>query len=77
MSDTPLIGGGTLPHQVISLLVDLLALVLPALDRFAQSVWLADNTASWPALGANAVQALLYTVLLAAAATFDFSRRNL
>ena len=27
--------------------------------------------------GVNAVQALLYTVLLAAAAMFDFSRRNL
>ena len=76
MSDTPLVGGGTLPHQVISLLVDALALVLPALDRFTQSAWLADNAASWPALGANAVQALLYTVLLAAAAMFDFSRRK-
>ena len=77
ISDTPLIGGGTLSHQVMSLLVDALALVLPALDRFAQSVWLADHAASWPALGANAVQALIYTVLLAAAAMFDFQRRNL
>jgi Cu-processing system permease protein len=77
INDTPLIGGGTLSHQLISLLVDALALVLPALDRFTQSAWLADNAASWPALGANAVQALLYTVLLAAAAMFDFSRRNL
>ena len=77
MSDTPLVGGDTLSHRVISLLVDALALVLPALDRFTQSAWLADGTASWPALGANAVQALLYTVLLAAAAMFDFSRRNL
>ena len=77
INDTPLVGGGTLSHQVISLLVDALALALPALDRFTQSAWLADNTASWPALGANAVQALLYTVLLAAAAMFDFSRRNL
>jgi ABC-type transport system involved in multi-copper enzyme maturation permease subunit len=77
MSDTPLVGGGTPSHQVISLLVDALALVLPALDRFTQSAWLADSAASWPALEANAVQALIYTVLLAAAAMFDFSRRNL
>ena len=77
MSDTPLVGDGTWSHQVISWLVDALALVLPALDRFTQSAWLVDSTASWPALGANAVQASLYTVLLGAAAMFDFYRRNL
>jgi len=77
MSDTPIIGADTASHRVISLLIDALALVLPALDRFTQSVWLADGTASWPALGANAAQAVIYTVLLAAAAMFDFSRRNL
>ena len=77
MSDTPLVGGGTWSHQVISWLVDALALVLPALDRFTQSAWLVDSAASWPALGANAVQASLYTVLLGAAAMFDFYRRNL
>lgn len=77
MSDTPVLGGDTLSHRVISLLIDALALVLPALDRFAQSVWLADSTASWPVLGANAVQASLYVVLLGAAAMFDFYRRNL
>ena len=77
MSDTPLFGGDTLSHQVISLLVDTLALVLPALDRYAQSAWLIDGAASWLTLGANAVQAALYIVLLGAAAMFDFYRRNL
>lgn len=77
ISDTPLVGGDTFSHRVISLLADALALLLPALDRFAQSAWLADSAASWPALGANAVQALLYIVLLGAAAMFDFHRRNL
>src|SRR3990170_178708 len=77
ISDTPLVGSDTLSHQVISVLVEALALLLPALDGFAQSVWLADSTGSWPALGANAVQAALYVVLLGAAAMFDFYRRNL
>ena len=77
MSDTPLAGGHTGSHQVISWLVDALALVLPALDRFTQSDWLVDSTASWLTLGANAVQATLYIVLLGAAAMFDFYRRNL
>jgi hypothetical protein len=77
MSDTPIAGGHTWSHQVISWLVDALALVLPALDRFTQSDWLVDSTASWLTLGANAVQAMLYIVLLGAAAMFDFYRRNL
>jgi len=77
ISDTPLVGGDALSHQVISRLVDALALLLPALDRFAQSVWLADSTGTWQMVGANAAQALLYVVLLGAAAMFDFYRRNL
>ena len=77
MSDTPLVGGGTPSHQVIAWIIDALALVLPALDRYTQSTWLVDNAAAWPALGANAAQALLYIVLLGAAAMFDFYRRNL
>ncbi len=77
ISDTPLVGGDTLSHRAISLLLDALALLLPALDRFAQSAWLADGTGSWPALGGNAAQAALYVVLLGAAAMFDFYRRNL
>ena len=77
MSDTPIIGGDTLSHRVISLVMDALALLLPALDRFAASAWLVDSAASWPVLGANAVQASLYVLLLGAAAMFDFYRRNL
>ena len=77
MSDTPILGGDTLSHQLISLFVDALALVLPALDRYAQSTWLVDSAATWPMLGANAMQAALYVVLLGAAAMFDFYRRNL
>lgn len=76
MSDTPLVGGDTWSHQVIAWLVDALALVLPALDRYAQSAWLVDGAAAWPALGANAVQAAFYIALLGAAAMFDFYRRN-
>lgn len=77
MSDTPLFGGDTLSHQVISLLVDALSLMLPAFDRYTQSTWLVDGAAPWPALGMLAAQTLLYTVLLGAATMFDFYRRNL
>ena len=77
ISDTPIAGGDTPAHQLIAWLVDALALVLPALDRFAQSAWLVDGTGAWPLLGNCALQAALYTVLLGAAAMFDFYRRNL
>ncbi len=77
MSDTPVAGANTPSHHVISGLVDTLALVLPALDRYTQSTWLTDGVASWPAFAALAAQTLLFTVLLAAAAMFDFYRKNL
>jgi ABC-type transport system involved in multi-copper enzyme maturation permease subunit len=66
-----------LSHQMMGWLVDTLALILPALDRFSQSAWLVDTAADWSALGACALQAALYTTLLVAATMFDFYRRNL
>ncbi len=77
MSASPLAAEHVLSHQVMAWLVDGLALVMPALDRFTQSAWLADAAAGWPAIGACAAQAALYSTLLIAAAMFDFYRRNL
>ena len=77
ISDTPLVGAGTLTHQAAMWLIDLLALVLPALDRYTQSIWLSDGAATWSTLTALAMQSVLYVALLGAAAMFDFYRRNL
>jgi len=77
MSDTPLTGSGTVSHQLASTLVDLLTLILPSLDRYTQSTWLTDGVATGDAVAALAAQALIYILLLAAAAMFDFYRRNL
>ena len=77
ISDTPIAGGDAPSHQVMAWLVEALALVLPALDRFTQSAWLVDGTGTWPLLGSCTLQAVLYTALLGAAAMFDFYRRNL
>jgi hypothetical protein len=77
MSDAPIAGAGGFSHDAISGLIDTLALVMPALDRYTQSVWLTDGMASWPNFAALAAQALLYVVLLAAASMFDFYRKNL
>jgi len=78
MEKSPLTGAGTVSHQFISWAVDGLALVLPALDRYAQSAWLVNHLlVPWPMLLSLAAQAALYVALLSAATLFDFQRRNL
>jgi ABC-type transport system involved in multi-copper enzyme maturation permease subunit len=77
ISDTSVVGDNALSRQMMGWLVDTLALVMPALDRYSQSAWLVDNTARWTAIGMDALQAALYSTLLVAAAMFDFYRRNL
>ena len=51
MSASPLAVENPLSHQFMTWMIDGLSLVLPALDRFTQSVWLADAAAGWPAVG--------------------------
>ena len=77
ISDTSVVGYNPTSREIMGWLVDTLALVLPALDRFSQSAWLVDGAAGWTAVGACALQAALYATLLIAAAMFDFYRRNL
>jgi hypothetical protein len=76
MTGTPFIGDDTWPHQIVTWLVEVLALVVPALDRYTQTTWLVDNAATWPVLVANAAQTSVYVTLLVAASMFDFYRRN-
>ena len=74
---SPLVDEAGAVHALVDTLVDALALLLPRLDLFARSVWL---TGAAPSSGELAIvygQAALYVVLLAAAALFDFYRREL
>ena len=77
ISSSAIVGDATLSQRVIGWVIDGLALMLPALDQFTRSAWLVDSAAGWAAIGSCAVQALIYTALLIAAAMFDFYRRNL
>jgi hypothetical protein len=77
ISATPIVSDVTLSHQVFAWVIDALTLVLPSLDRFTQTAWLVDGAAGWTTVGVCAIQTLLYTALLVAAAMFDFYRRNL
>lgn len=76
ISTHPLSGAGTLSHEVGRWMVDALALVMPALDRWPQTAWLIDAPASATGLAMVLLQAVLYVALLAGAAMLDFQRRN-
>lgn len=76
MSAQPLSGTDTLSHQAMQMLVEALALVMPAFDRWTQTAWLVNERAAWPEIGALALQGMLYLALLGAAAMFDFYRKN-
>jgi ABC-type transport system involved in multi-copper enzyme maturation permease subunit len=76
MGAHPLAGADTLSHQVIQFLVEILALIVPAFDAWTQTAWLVNEPASWSALLQLAGQSALYVALLAAAAMFDFYRKN-
>ena len=54
-----------------------MAWLLPALGRFAQGSWLADQPPAAPALALMALQCVVYVALLWAATLVDFHRRDL
>jgi ABC-type transport system involved in multi-copper enzyme maturation permease subunit len=76
MGAYPLAGAESLSHQVMSTLVEALALVTPAFDQWTETAWLVNQPAAWPALLAIGWQSVVYVLLLAAAAMFDLSRKN-
>ena len=77
MSAHPLTGADVPSHQVVQMLVEGLALVMPALDHWTRTAWLLNEHAPWPDIGGLAGQTVLYVALLAAATMFDFYRKNL
>ena len=76
MSGSPLAGDASLGSQTLSHLVGLFALLLPHLDTFTQSAWLADHSGDWGLVAAIAVQGAIYLALLATATMFDLYRKN-
>lgn len=76
MSANPVAGAESVSHQVTGWVVEGLAMVLPALDGWTQTAWLVNERAPWTEVGWIVAQGTLYVVLLAAAAMFDFYRKN-
>lgn len=64
-------------ERTLDQLVGLLALVLPRLDLLGRSVWLVHGIGDPAALLPVLLQGVLYAVVLGAAASYDFSRRQL
>lgn len=75
MSTSTLFGSGFGP-QAAAFIADLLALVLPRLDAFAQTAWLVGAQPVPVSLATATLQTLIYSALLLAAAMFDLYRRN-
>jgi ABC-type transport system involved in multi-copper enzyme maturation permease subunit len=76
ISGNPVAGADALSHEVMTWLVEALALIVPPLDAWTRTAWLVDDAATWSVLGGIAAQGVLFVTILAAAAVFDLSRRN-
>lgn len=67
----------TLSQQVINVVIDAIAAVLPHLDRFTQTEWLVYHNGSWSMLSGLLMQSAVYLTLLTGAALFDLYRKNI
>jgi ABC-type transport system involved in multi-copper enzyme maturation permease subunit len=76
MSAHPIAGADAPFQQVMQFLVEGLALIVPALDAWTRTDWLVNEPASWFQILQLSGQSALYVALLAAAAMFDFYRKN-
>jgi hypothetical protein len=64
-------------ERMLDQLVGLLALVLPRLDLLGRSAWLVHGVGDPGQVATALLQGALYVLLLGAAASFDFGRRQL
>src|SRR5438132_12039650 len=66
----------TLTDRMVNAVVELIALLLPALDGMTQTTWLLGSPPGAGALWAILAQTALYLALIGAAALFDLYRKN-
>lgn len=76
MSSGPAVDPASLVDQIVARGVQALALLLPDLSRYTQSVWLLDGASGGDVVYVF-VQAALYVSLLGLLGLVDFERRNL
>jgi len=76
ISASPLVADQSLAHRFMDWTLDVLAYLLPNLDRFGQTVLLYDDHAHLANIASLLGQTLVYVLLLICAALFDFYRKN-
>ncbi len=77
MAQGPLSASQSWIDQIINILIKLLAMLLPNLERFSQSEWLVYHTGYLDNLLEIVVQTIIYVMLLIAMSLFDLYRKNL
>jgi ABC-type transport system involved in multi-copper enzyme maturation permease subunit len=82
VSALQLIGHGpmielTQSQQVVNFIIDALAALMPHLDQFTRTEWLAYHTGTWAQLAPLLLQSAVYLALLTGATLFDFYRKNI
>jgi Cu-processing system permease protein len=77
LSGSQLLAPDDWTNRAVARLVDVLAWLLPDLDRFTSTAWLVDQSGSLGTLGLDALQTLIYGSMLVFAGLFDLYRRNL
>ncbi len=77
MAQGPLSASQSYVDQLIYLLIKLLAMLLPNLERFTQSEWLVYHTGYLDNVLEIVVQTIIYVMLLIGMSLFDLYRKNL
>lgn len=76
ISANPVSGADAPSHHFLSMIVEGLSWIVPALDRWTQTSWLVDRPGLWSTVASLAGQSLVFVTVLAAAAIFDMHRKN-
>jgi ABC-type transport system involved in multi-copper enzyme maturation permease subunit len=76
MAQAPSVNAALPSQQLLTGLVDMLAYLLPDLDRFTRSDWLLYGGGSLDALAPLVAQTAIYLALLSGVALFDLYRKN-
>ncbi len=66
----------SLSHEIITMVIDAIAFILPALDQFSKTEWLAYGGGGGDEVIFIAGQTVIYISLLFSAACFDLYRKN-
>lgn len=77
MAHGPMRSADDWSQRAVNAIIEAIATILPRLDTFTRTEWLAYQTGLWSALTPLAAQTLIYVGLLGSAALFDLYRREL